>query len=250
MAAESHFLADVHLPLSPGPRTNRFLRYLRSCDPREVDQVFLLGDLFHYWIPSSTLVREAYAEVLAEIRRAGRRGVRFHFCPGNRDFLFGSGSDPELRKFIVFHPEGTVVELGPRRAYVSHGDDLCVADWGYRAWKRFARSAPALFLFHRLPERWREWMVNRLSRASREMAGGKTVAVPERVYDEIFRRGVDVVIHGHLHPSGSVCVKGRTGETRVLPSWDAEPCVLVYDSEGDRFDLRSLGDPLSPDSRE
>lgn len=240
MALESHFLADVHLPLPSGASTRRFVRYLRCCHPPQVQQIFLLGDVFHYWIHRSSKIESGYAEVLDELRQTAERGITVHFFPGNRDFLLGRSLLDEQAPRLQFHDQRLVVDLGARRVCVSHGDDLCVNDWAYVLWRKFVRSRVTVSFFDCLPESWRDWLVERLSRASRQRSDRKSLKVPRRAYRAIFQSGVDVIIHGHLHLAGHTTFQDPPGEVWSLPDWDQGSQVLVYDHGADRFELRTI----------
>jgi UDP-2,3-diacylglucosamine hydrolase len=219
-----------------------FLTYLRSCKPGEVAQIFLLGDVFHYWVHRSRKIEGAYGEVLSEARRAAQRGIRIHFFSGNRDFLLGQTLEHNVGEGIEFHEESMMVDLGPRRVYVSHGDELCIDDRLYMLWRKIARAPTLISLFDRLPGSWRDRLVERLSRASREFSNAEPVEVRAAVYRDVFRRGVDTIIHGHLHRRDHIVYEDPPGEVWLLPDWGEGADILVYDQGTDRFELRRVGE--------
>jgi len=241
MPPESHFLSDVHLPFESGTITRRFVRYLSSLDPSVVREVFLLGDIFHYWISRSSTIRRAYADVLDALETASRRGITIHFFPGNRDFLLTHGGGPGIPG-VTLHPDPEMLTCGERRIYLSHGDELCVGDTAYMRWKKVTRSPFVIALFNHLPESWRLRAVDRLSHASREKGTEKTPEIPVELYRRILRRGADVIIHGHLHGPAYRKHEYPPGEVFVLDAWDVAPNVLVYDHDSDEFTVRRLND--------
>jgi UDP-2,3-diacylglucosamine hydrolase len=241
MLAESHFLSDVHLPFDPDPVTERFLQYLSSLDARTVREVFLLGDIFHYWVHDSEAIRHAYRNVLDTLEAAVDRGITVHFFPGNRDFLFAYHPEADIAgSGLRLHLEPEVVAVGKRRVYVSHGDELCVGDRGYMIWKKFSRNPFILALFDRLPKAWRLRLVNRMSRVSRGRQAVNTPSVPTELYRRLLRRGADTIIHGHLHMPCHRKHEYPPGEVYVLNAWDADPSVLVYNHDSDEFTVRRL----------
>jgi len=239
MPPESHFLADVHLPLSPDSLTDTFLGYLERCRAPAVKDVYLLGDIFHFWVHGSDELASAYGDVFAAMRAATDRGVRVHFFPGNRDYLLGYSLTRGKPTGIEYHPEPDVVECGRRRIHLSHGDELCVGDRGYMIWRRISRNPFLLALFNRLPERWRLGAADRLSHASRESSSPKNVDIPPDLYRRILRRGADVIIHGHLHRAVHRKHEYPPGEVYVLDAWERTPNVLVYDHDTDTFEVRN-----------
>ena len=79
-------LSDLHLPLEAGsPLRQDFARFLAG-PAREAEAVYILGDLFEYWIGDDAGLRDYAAEVRA-LRALADAGVRVRLMHGNRDFL-------------------------------------------------------------------------------------------------------------------------------------------------------------------
>ena len=80
-------LSDLHLPNEASPLRDAFARFLTG-PAREARAVYILGDLFEYWIGDDVGMREYAAEV-GELRTLRHHGVHIFFMPGNRDFVVG-----------------------------------------------------------------------------------------------------------------------------------------------------------------
>ena len=88
------FISDLHLCESRPATTAAFLAFLGD-EARRCDQLFILGDLFEYWVgddddrPLAVTVAEALAGLHGD-------GVAIRFMAGNRDFLIAfSDRDPQ-----------------------------------------------------------------------------------------------------------------------------------------------------------
>jgi UDP-2,3-diacylglucosamine hydrolase len=130
--------SDVHLKPSGIDRTSDalFLSFLRSIDPREVDRIICLGDLFDFWFEYRHVHFSGYFEVLRRFAELHEQGVELHLCCGNHDLWAG---DLLTRLCgLQVHHEPVHMHFGDRRALLLHGDGLNRADRGYRLFKRIA----------------------------------------------------------------------------------------------------------------
>ena len=194
--AETLIIADLHLA-QPEPRTLDLLEaFLERAGQAEA--VYLLGDLFDYWIGDDQPIDPAIADRLE--RFADLPGA-VTFQPGNRDFLVGNALLERLGAKRL--PDQYVLEKGGRRWLLTHGDELCIDDAAYQAMRAQLRD-PAFvrdFLTRSLPERIA--IAEDLRNKSRTASSSKPediMDVNAAAVDEILERtGADGLIHGHTH---------------------------------------------------
>ncbi len=214
-------LSDLHLPAKPSPLREGFASLLAG-PAHTVDRVWMLGDIFEYWIGDDVGL-QVYAPEIAALRALTGAGVRVSFMHGNRDFLVG-------RRFaaatgVELLPDPELVTLGGRRVLLSHGDRWCSDDQAYQRWRRFSRNPLAQAVFARLPRRLREGIAGGVRNRSGEEKRDKPAAImdvnDDSIVDAFRRSGADCIIHGHTHrPATHVLhVDGRRVERRVLPDW-------------------------------
>ena len=75
------FLSDVHLGEAGdafGIREKRFLDFLRTL-PGDTKGLFLLGDIFDFWVEYRYVVPRGYVRVLGELARLADSGVELWF---------------------------------------------------------------------------------------------------------------------------------------------------------------------------
>ena len=109
---------------------------------REASQsqaIYILGDLFEYWIGDDDLGDPFNASVAQALARTAARGVKLYFMHGNRDFLIGREFCRAAGMTLLEDPHR--IELHGRDAILMHGDTLCTDDHDYQSWRRTARSA-------------------------------------------------------------------------------------------------------------
>ena len=83
------FISDLHLAEERPATTERFARFLAGAVPG-ADALYILGDLFEYWVGDDGLALEFPARV-ANLLRARRAQRPAFFMHGNRDFMVASG---------------------------------------------------------------------------------------------------------------------------------------------------------------
>ncbi|WP_322520405.1 UDP-2,3-diacylglucosamine diphosphatase [Guyparkeria halophila] len=238
--AETLIIADLHLA-KPEPRTLALLdTFLERAEHAEA--VYLLGDLFDYWIGDDQPIDPAIAE---RLERFAALTAPVTFQPGNRDFLVGRQLLERLGARQL--PDQTVLEHGGRRWLLTHGDELCTDDAAYQAMRAQLRD-PAFvrdFLSRSLPERIA--IAEDLRNKSRTASSSKPediMDVNAAAVDEILERtGADGLIHGHTHRPAIHRLAG--GRPRVVTGDWGEAGWLVS-LEGDGLTLERF----TPESSE
>ena len=215
------FVSDLHLPSHPSPLRDVFLRFLQG-PARQAGRIYILGDLFEYWIGDDVGLQHYAAEV-AGLAALSASGVRIHYQHGNRDFMVGR--DFFAITGIAPLPDPTTIELGPQRVLISHGDRYCTDDGGYQRWRRFSRLRWAQWLFLRLPATRRDRISGNIRGNSDNAKRLKAQTImdvnAQAVRRALVQHGVQRIIHGHTHRPGSypVALPDRVGERVVLPDW-------------------------------
>jgi len=186
------------------------------------DAVFLLGDLFEVWVGDDALAAGGFEAECAGVLRATAQRLPLFFLAGNRDFLVGAGLAGATGLALLRDP--TVLAFGERRWLLSHGDELCVADTDYQAFRRQVRSEAWQqgFLGQPLPVR------QALARGLRQES--EALKATDRVYADVDTAAAlqwlqaaraEVLIHGHTHRPAEHALDARHRRI-VLTDWDAE----------------------------
>lgn len=215
-------ISDLHL--SPDiPRTVTAFERFILVTADSADSVFVLGDLFEYWIGDDMLKVDPFAARIAELLHTlSERGITLYVMHGNRDFLLG-------RRFMraagaIWLPDPFVMSVFGSRIVLAHGDALCTADRKYQTFRRLVRCRPVQFLFLAWPLKWRRALAERMRLSGDE--GRHRPASP--LYD-VTSEGVaalfkasktSTMIHGHTHKPARH--QERDGTRWVLPDWDLD----------------------------
>jgi UDP-2,3-diacylglucosamine hydrolase len=234
------FISDLHLDDSRPRIIEEFERFMQGVVPG-ADALFILGDLFEYWVGDDGLELPLPGRV-AEILAASAREQPVRFMHGNRDFMVAERFARETGVELIADP--TVVDLYGTRTLLMHGDTLCTDDQAYQRFRAQVRNPAwqAAALTRPLAERLA------IARGMREESDaakeGKTMGIMDvaapAVEEAFARSGCDVMIHGHTHRPArhSHGVEGRERVRWVLPDWYAKGGYLEASPEG----VRAVGE--------
>lgn len=192
------FLADAHLRR---PEDQNYQRLLKFFDQQQdLDGLFLLGDIFEFWLGYKHVTFTVYLPLLEKLRQLASAGTKIYFVEGNHDFHLGNYFTEVLGCTVIVDQQ--LVEWDDKKLLLCHGD-LLNPDPKYQRLRRFWRSGLISFLakiIHPDPV-WAFgiWLSN-LSRKkqpnSREWDPAPLL-VPFAKKE--FSAGADAVLCGHFH---------------------------------------------------
>lgn len=229
------FVSDVHLSPGAAARSERFLAFLDSLVGR-IAGLYVLGDLFHYWLGRGHERLPDYAEIFAGFRAVAEGGASIDLVWGNRDFLVSGPAFAEVSGIAVRGDEHAFV-AGGRRVKVVHGDLLCTDDVAYQRFRKFIRSRPVGFLSRVLPLAARRGAAGALRAMSQREVQRKSEYVMdlgEEAVRALFADGTELAVCGHIHREQHrrVALDGREADLMVLGSWDREAPFMVLEAGG------------------
>lgn len=227
------FLSDLHLPPEPSPLREAFIGFIEG-PAAHARTVYILGDLFEYWIGDDVGL-QVYAGEVAALAGLSARGVQVFFQRGNRDFLVGEGFAQITGVQLLDDPK--LIELYGTPTLISHGDLFCTEDRGYQRWRRFSRNRLAQALFLKLPRSSRARIAGQVraesDRAKHLSAESIMDVNPMSVARSMKDAGVRHLIHGHTHRPQ--LHRTSDAERIVLADWRPEHReFLAVDASGFR----------------
>ena len=230
----SLFISDLHLCEDRPEANERFFDFIEH-DAAGAAALFILGDLFEYWIGDEDIETPFNAVIAGFLRRLSGSGTRVYLMHGNRDFLLGDAFSRASGAHLL--PDPSVVD----GTLLMHGDTLCTDDHDYQAWRRTARSELWQRDFLAKPLAERRATVRGLREKSKEVIQAKPADImdvnDEAVREALRRHGVSRLVHGHTHRPGRhpIEVDGRACERWVLPDWYGAGGYLELEGERGRL---------------
>ena len=152
-------ISDLHLTPSMPLTAQRFFDFCEKEGP-SVEAVFILGDLFEYWIGDDAALDSPFQQEVRRTIATLSTKVKTFYLHGNRDFLIGSEF---LKKTgMTLLPDPAKIEIAGNEYVISHGDSLCTADVGYQIFRNWVRKPWLQKLFLRMPLAWRKSIAKHL----------------------------------------------------------------------------------------
>ena len=221
ISAKTFFISDTHLDPERPQATTLLLETLAN-RVAGADCLYLLGDIFEYWIGD-----DAVSDMASEVARATtaltETGTKVYFMPGNRDFLLGKAYATLANWEIIADPTEIVINDTP--ILLMHGDSLCTDDLAYQTFRKQVRD-PAWqqdFLSRTIVER-----IN-MAKQARAESKDYTADADSNIMDvnttavlhAFAESNAKILIHGHTHrpDTHSLAIEGESLQRIVLGDW-------------------------------
>lgn len=234
----SIFLADAHLKQETDENYRLLLRFLSSLKGN-TDTLYIMGDLFEFWIGYPSCPFPRYLPVIHALGELRASGVRIEYFEGNHDFHLGPVFETELRATV--HRTPIVKKISSETVYLCHGDQINTRDYGYRLQRAIFHSPVTRLLTYIVPPTAADRLASLLSGMSRSKHNKRKrrwdyrALITTFAHDR-FAEGIDTVITGHFHlpfhektPAGAILSVG---------DWITQYSYGEYNAEG--FHLRTF----------
>ncbi len=209
------FLSDAHLRSFADKNYQDLLNLLKQQD--DLDALFLLGDIFEFWLGYDHLVFSAYVPLLDQLHRLNQQGTRLYFVEGNHDFSLGPYFRDTLGCTVI--TEQALIQWNSLNLLICHGD-LIHPTPAYLRLRKLWRSSFVRFLSRLIhPDlvwKFGIWLSNK----SQQKRSSRQPYDPTPWLKEFNTNAVtdpcDLVICGHFH----VPVRFQQHEREVIALGD------------------------------
>ena len=215
------FLADAHL-VAPSEHNYRLLlRFLRELEGN-TEALFIMGDLFDFWLGFPSNPFRQFDDVLAALQSLVRSGCRLVYFEGNHDFHLGAFFRQRLGAEV--HAGPAIMTVQGLRLFLCHGDQINPHDCGYRLLRLLLHSRLAAALVNHVPPSVALRVRARLQRASRAGYQSKARRWNYREILRSFARSVrkqscDGLVAGHFHLAFCEQLDGSSFTILSLGDW-------------------------------
>lgn len=212
------FISDLHLQASEPQTFEAWRQYL---DQTTADAVFILGDLFEVWVGDDVVSDTASfeAECSRVLQQTAQR-LPVYLMHGNRDFLMGDALMQACGATLL--PDPTVLQFGPARWLLSHGDALCLGDTDYQVFRSQVRSPEWQRNFLEQPLAARQNIARNLRSQSEAKKQAETEYADvdtSAALQWLATAKAQHLLHGHTHKPGFHRLDAAHDRT-VLSDWD------------------------------
>ena len=196
---ETLFVSDIHLDARRPEIVDLFNQFLIK-RARCADALYILGDLFEYWIGDDAPYPE-YDATFTALKKTSDHQTPVFFLHGNRDFLVAKKFSQLTGARLL--PEECIARIYGQNILLMHGDTLCTDDIAYQKFRQKTRNKWLQWIVLHLPLGLRQSLATRLRDTSRQAIADKSAEimdVNQRAVEEAMQRhGVTTLIHGHTH---------------------------------------------------
>ena len=226
------FISDLHLHQTRPEVTGLFRDFidelLTITTPNP--ELYILGDLFEFWI-GDDFEDPLYSEITNQLKNLVKSGIKTYLMHGNRDFLIGenflSKTGIELLK------EPTIFSYKDKNIMLSHGDQFCIDDIEYQAYRKIVRNQEWQRSFLSFPIDKRLKILNEARDASIQSQDMKSNEIMDVNVNEVAavvqKNNIDILIHGHTHRPGShtIDIETKKSVRLVLGDWSASSAKII-----------------------
>lgn len=224
-SAQYYFVSDTHLGLdyhNDREREHLFVTFLKSL-PENTKALYLLGDIFDFWVDYKDVVPRGFVRVLAELAALCDRGVDVYFFRGNHDYWTTDYFEKEIGMKVVEAPY-IITEIEGKRFCLGHGDGLGNSDLGMKLTSLIFKSKINCSLLRMLHPRVVFDFAHGWSLSRRKKYEGNYYFRGEN--DNIYKfannlgkeQNIDYYIFGHLHSPAKIEIPSG-GTLYILGDW-------------------------------
>ncbi len=215
------FLADAHLAWPHDHNYQQLLNFLHDLEGN-TETLFILGDLFDFWLGFPSQPFRQYDAVLDGLLALKRSGCRLVYFEGNHDFHLGAVFREKLAAEIHTGPAIRMVQ--GRRLFLCHGDQINRADRGYQLLRLLLRNRLTAAAVNHFPPALALKIKERLQRNSRASYQVKTRRWNYRDLIRSFawtacEQGCEGLVTGHFHLELCERLPGSRFEILSLGDW-------------------------------
>jgi UDP-2,3-diacylglucosamine hydrolase len=241
---QAWFVSDIHLRNINERNSVILLRFLHSLlnDSKTTHLVFL-GDIFDLWVGDSDVFQRKFQSLVDAIAELKRKGVEILYFEGNHDVHIKNFWEKKFQ--IPVWVDFQIVQMGPFKVRLEHGDYINPDDEMYIKYLEFIRSPKMEKVAHILPGKLLDAVGTLASRKSR-----KRSSVIRRDSEDDLRRKIrdfavdksketnfDYIITGHMHVQDTYefQTKDKKQISINLGSWFEDPKALCLTETGHQW---------------
>ena len=195
------FIADAHL-LEPTDLNYRLLLRFLQEHKGNTETLFIMGDLFDFWLGFRSNPFRQYDQVLDALLELKNSGCRLVYFEGNHDFHLGNVFRERLGAEIHTGPHISTIQ--GKRIFLCHGDQINLQDKGYQTLRLILRNRLVSATVRHFPPSLALCIKKRLQHKSK---AGYQIKSERWDYPEIIRSfadslrkdGCEGMVTGHFH---------------------------------------------------
>lgn len=236
MSVQHWFISDLHIKNINERNGNKLLRFLFFLNQNPSQhQLFLLGDIFDFWISDGKIFQEHYKVLISEIQKFLDGGGKVFYFEGNHDFHIDVFWTKKLGIPVIENE--AYYKIGEYKVRLEHGDFINPKDVAYLKYRETVRRSWVEPFAHYLPGVFWKSLGERISAGSRKKSSNYAVKNQDSIKQMIRtyaqkkhkEKEFDLLITGHMHVVDDFEFATESGNVRSinLGTWLDEPRALM-----------------------
>lgn len=223
------FVADVHLGRAGGSADSRerdFIAFLDSLGD-DVRGLYLLGDIFDFWVEYPDEIPEGYSSVLQRFKKLTDRGCEVWFFRGNHDWWTLDYFERELGMHVC-EDLYKIMDIGGKTFCIGHGDEPGCTYFKAKLIFKLFRNKALISILRKMPRGWirrfgHKWSARRPRTDYRfDLPSSGIRRFAEQLGKE---RHIDYFVFGHYHKESSMRLDCGS-MIYILGDWAQGPSYL------------------------
>lgn len=237
----TYFISDLHLSESTDALNKAFDDFLDFCLSNPPKQLFILGDLFDYYL-GFDVIGEWGQHLANKIAKLTQKDIALFFLPGNRDFLIDKTFLKAAKLTLL--PDPYLCNFNGHHILLSHGDRYCTNDKYHQIFRSISQSRFIKYGFLWLPKSFRLNIALKVRKKGRDrtLSENEIMPVDEEMILSLKKNNASTLVHGHIHRP-QVCEIPNSGASLkqvVLPDWREVAEFVEYDELKNQFTFKTV----------
>ncbi len=188
------FLSDAHIRKDDSYRARVLLKFLKEIAP-DLENLFILGDMFEFWFEYSIALPKDYFKILATFYNLHEAGIKLHYVLGNHEVLIG-----DFLKKLGFrvYPNQTNIELDGKSLFLAHGNRIDRRFWTV-LWENLLTSKINHKLYSLVHPDVGVFLAQGVAHLSRQQPRSQQLSKILEDYAQEKLKDFDIVILAHSH---------------------------------------------------
>ena len=234
-----YFASDNHLG-APSfkeslPREKKFVAWLDTIKS-DAAALFLLGDLFDFWMEYKTVVPKGFTRTLGKLAEISDAGIPIYYFVGNHDLWMNGYFEEELNIPVFHRPQQFAIN--GKLFFIGHGDGLGPEDKGYKRMKKVFTNPVAQWFFRWLHPDWGVRLAQHFSVKNKLISGGDDIKflgeekewLVQYAKRKLEDRHFDYFLFGHRHLPLNIDLNGKSTYIN-LGDWITYFSYAVFDGD-------------------
>jgi len=241
-----YFASDNHLGAptreESRPREKKFVAWLDEIK-HDAAVIFLLGDLFDFWMEYKTVVPKGFTRTLGKLAEITDSGIPIYYFVGNHDLWMNGYFEEELNIPVFHRPQQ--YEINGVSFFIGHGDGLGPHDMGYKRMKKVFTNPFSKWLYRGLHPNFGVRLAQYFSVKNKLISGDEDAKflgedkewLVQYAKRKLENNHYDHFIFGHRHLPMEIDLNEKSRYTN-LGDWISYYTYAVFD--GEELSLKKL----------